>query len=266
MALAGPASADTAPVAVVAGPATFQPTVLGATASQASNSLRGQYRWMGYDSQLAGWPSPDLYYRDQVYWGKLERQQDVYDFSVIEAGLKNAAAVKGKFGFRVFAYCPGCWMEQRADRASFPPVTPPYLPAPARDGDSRTTPTARPAPSTGWSISAAPDWNNETFLARWEALWAELGRRYANDPRLGYVDVGGYGKYGEWWVDGAALHITDANGLRMVKAVASAPSRTSTSLPEHHVSRSPSPWRRSTPTRTSASAPTRSAAPGCTRW
>ena len=30
---------------------------------------------------------------------------------------------------------------------------------------------------------------------------AALGARYANDKRLGSVDVGGYGKYGEWWVD-----------------------------------------------------------------
>ena len=28
---------------------------------------------------------------------------------------------------------------------------------------------------------------------------AALGAKYANDPRLGYVDVGGYGKFGEWW-------------------------------------------------------------------
>ena len=81
----------------------------------------------------------------------------------------------------------------------------------------------RPLPDPeGWNISAAPEWNDETFLTRWEALWTELGKRYADDPRLGYVDVGGYGKYGEWWVDGAALHITDANGLRMIKAVTSA--------------------------------------------
>ena len=77
-------------------------------------------------------------------------------------------------------------------------------------------------------ISTAPDWNNEAFLSRWEALMAELGKRYANDPRLGYVDVGGYGKYGEWWVDGAAVHITDANGLRMIKAV-------TTAFPTKHV-------------------------------
>ena len=178
------------------------------------NPLRGQYQWMGYPSQLPDtWRQPaDVYYRDQVYWGRLERTKGAYDFSYIEAGLKKAGDARGKFGFRVVAYCPGCWMELRDDKAAFPPVTPTYLPV---------------QPGTGTMyhdrlISTAPDWNNEAFLSRWEALWVELGKRYANDPRLGYVDVGGYGKYGEWWVDGAALHITDANGLRMIKAVASA--------------------------------------------
>jgi hypothetical protein len=181
-----------------------------------ANPLRGQYSWMGYPSQLsAPWkPTSDVYYRDQTYWGRLERTKGVYDFSYIDAGLKQAGDARGKFGFRVLAYCPSCWMELREDPVAFPPVTPTYLPVQPGTG-TIYGPNNR-------LISTAPDWNNEAFLSRWEALWAELGKRYANDPRLGYVDVGGYGKYGEWWVDGAAPHITDANGLRMIKAVASA--------------------------------------------
>jgi len=181
-----------------------------------ANPLRGQYSWMGYPSQLsAPWKATsDVYYRDQTYWGRLERTKGVYDFSYIDAGLKQAGDARGKFGFRVLAYCPSCWMELREDSVAFPPVTPTYLPVQPGTG-TIYGPNNR-------LISTAPDWNNEAFLSRWEALWAELGKRYANDPRLGYVDVGGYGKYGEWWVDGAAPHITDANGLRMIKAVASA--------------------------------------------
>ena len=217
--VADTASADTT-TSVVAGPATFQPTVLGTDAPEAYNSLRGQYRWMGYASQPASWPAPDVYYRDQVYWGRLERTKGVYDFSSIDAGLKKAGDARGKFGFRVFAYCPGCWMELREDQAAFPPVTPAYLPV--QPG------TGKVYGPNNRLISTAPDWNNEAFLSRWEALMAELGKRYANDPRLGYVDVGGYGKYGEWWVDGAAVHITDANGQRMIKAV-------TTAFPTKHV-------------------------------
>jgi hypothetical protein len=209
-------AADTATAATTA-PATKTFTKSVVTPStDLANSMRGQYQWMGYPSQLSDpWRQPaDVYYRDQVYWGRLERTKGAYNFSYIDAGLKKAGDAKGKFGFRVVAYCPGCWMELREDQAAFPPVTPTYLPVQPGTG-TRYGPNNR-------LISTAPDWNNEAFLSRWEALMAELGRRYANDPRLGYVDVGGYGKFGEWWVDGAAQHITDANGLRMIKAVARA--------------------------------------------
>ena len=64
-----------------------------------------------------------------------------------------------------------------------------------------------------------PDWNSEAFLSGYERLVAALGAKYANDPRLGYVDVGGYGKYGEWWVDRTDPRITKDNGLRLVRAV-----------------------------------------------
>ena len=161
-----------------------------------ANPHRGQYRWLGSAPSPSTWPARDIYYRDQVYWGRLEPAKGVYDFTWIEDGLRRAGETKGKFGFRVMAYCPGCWMNYRAD---FPKVTPSYLPL-----------------QPGTDI---PDWNSETFLSSWERLMAALGARYANDKRLGSVDVGGYGKYGEWWVDYPTKKITDANALRMVAAV-----------------------------------------------
>jgi len=89
-------------------------------------------------------------------------------------------------------------METRAD---WPAVTPSFVPRQA-DG-------------------YIPDWNSAGFQAQWQELMAELGRRYGNDPRLGYVDVGGYGSYGEWHVD-AGERVADANGLAIVRAVTSA--------------------------------------------
>lgn len=188
-----PAVASTAPVA------TTLTKKLVIPGSDLPNSHRGQYQWLGQASQVALWPAKDVYYRDQVYWGRLERVKGQYDFRWIEDGLRRAGETKSKFGFRVMAYCPGCWMESRTDKVNFPDVTPSFLPLQA-----------------GTKI---PDWNNEAFLSSWESLMAELGRRYGNDPRLGYVDVGGYGKYGEWWVDPSTVKITEANGLRVVQAV-----------------------------------------------
>lgn len=161
-----------------------------------ANPLRGQYKWLGYNSQLNPWPTNDVYYRDQTYWGRLEPQKGVYDFKWIDDGIRRANESRSKFGFRVMAYCPQCWMTVRTD---MPPVTPSFIPK-----------------QPGTDI---PDWNSEAFLSGWERLMAELGKRYGNDPRIGYVDVGGYGNFGEWWVTWPTQKITEANGLRIIRAV-----------------------------------------------
>ena len=181
--------------AATTGTVTFSKAKLSPSTDLA-NIARGQYRWLGGAPSPSTWPARDIYYRDQVYWGRLEPTRGAYDFTWIEDGLRRAGETKGKFGFRVMAYCPGCWMNSRA---GFPAVTPSYLPL--------------------QSGTAVPDWNSETFLSSWEKLMAALGARYANDKRLGSIDVGGYGKYGEWWVDVGTQKITDANALRMVAAV-----------------------------------------------
>ena len=192
LAVAGPSTARAVPA-----DRTFTLAPLRASADL-PNPLRGQYRWMGAEPTPATTTSNDVYYRDQVYWGRIEKADNVWDFSWIDTGLADAAARGGRFGFRVMAYCPGCWMEMRDD---FPSVTPSFIPRQA-DG-------------------YVPDWNSPAFLAQWRELMAELGRRYGNDPRLGWVDVGGYGSYGEWHVDTGA-RITDRNGLAIVKAVTDA--------------------------------------------
>ena len=195
LAVAGPSTAGAA--GAVPADRTYALAPLPASADL-PNPLRGQYRWMGGDPAPTTTTSNDVYYRDQVYWGRIERADNVWDFSWIDAGLADAAARGGRFGFRVMAYCPGCWMETRAD---FPSVTPSFVP---RQVDGYI-----------------PDWNAPAFLAQWRELMAELGRRYGDDPRLGWVDVGGYGSYGEWHVD-AGDRVTDRNGLAIVKAVTDA--------------------------------------------
>ncbi len=162
------------------------------------NPLRGQYRWLGAEPTPTTVTSNDVYYRDQVYWGRLESSDNAWDFTQIEAGLADAGSRGGKFGFRVMAYCPGCWMESRSD---LPPVTPSFIPR-----------------QQGGYI---PDWNSPAFQSQWKELMTELGRRYGDDPRLGYVDVGGYGSYGEWHVNDGD-RISDRAGLAVVKAVTSA--------------------------------------------
>ncbi|MBM6398837.1 DUF4832 domain-containing protein [Phycicoccus sonneratiae] len=204
-----PAGAAALPGAPIAAPTTttaprvLTPSVLPMTGTDLANPLRGQYRWMGYPSQPASWPAPDYYERDRSYWGRLEPTRGTYDFTTLDAGLADAGSVRGKLGFRVMAYCPGCWMDERPD---LPPTIPAWMPL---------------QPGT-----RIPAWDDARFLTAWEDLMAALGRRYADDPRLGYVDVGGFGAYGEWMDAGAP--ISDASALRIVGAVAEA-------FPDRHV-------------------------------
>jgi hypothetical protein len=205
-ALVASAAAVVVALTLAASPSTGRPPVSertfalapAGTGADLPNPLRGQYRWFGTEPTPSTVTSNDVYYRDQVYWGRIEKADNAWDFSLIDAGLADAGARGGKFGFRVMAYCPGCWMNYRAD---LPAVTPPFVPL---------------QPGTD-----VPDWNSPAFLAQWRELMAELGRRYGDDPRLGYVDVGGYGSYGEWHV-GDGARISDANGLAVVKAVTEA--------------------------------------------
>ncbi|PKW26528.1 DUF4832 domain-containing protein [Phycicoccus duodecadis] len=176
---------------------TTAPAQLAKSPANSTNSGRGLYRWSGAAADPSSWPAADVYYRDQVYWGRLEPSRGVYDFSMIDAGIASAEAQRGKFSFRVMAYCPGCWMN---NRAGFPKVTPSYIPL-----------------QPGTDI---PDWNSEAFQYEWAALFAELGRRYGADPRIGYVDVGGFGKFGEWGP--AGTDITPTNAMRLIGAVADA--------------------------------------------
>ncbi len=167
------------------------------SAPEIANPMRGQYEWLGEKPLPAGFPVKDVYYRDTVSWSRIEPSPGVYDFAAIDQGLARARELGGRFGFRVMAFCPGCWLDS----------TPSWLP--------------RQAGST------LPDWDDEVLLSRWERLMAELGRRYAADPALGWVDVGGYGAWGEWHVQSGA-EISVPNAVRLMRAVLDG-------FPEQHV-------------------------------
>jgi hypothetical protein len=122
-------------------------------------------------------PAHDEYRR--YTWRELEAGEG--DYSGIdrrlEADIQAAAAAGRKYAFRV-----------RAMRGL---------------GAGRNVPddlTAR-----GWWLDGetfVPDWNDPVFLDRFRALMAELGRRYDRDPRIAWIDIGGYGLFGEWHVFG----------------------------------------------------------------
>jgi hypothetical protein len=184
-ALLGTSTADAATSTTV----TFAPTQIAYTEPEIANTLRGQYAWSGQEQQPGSYKTLDTYYRDQVMWSRIEPTRGTYDWSWFDQGLADAGARGGKFGFRVMAWCPYCWRD----------ATPSWLPRQA-----------------GTTI---PDWNSPTFLNAWDDLMKALADRYANDPRLGYVDIGGYGKYGEWHTDGEGANGTPASIGRIIRSV-----------------------------------------------
>lgn len=172
------------------GEVTLAPTPISPEAPEIPNPLRGQYIWIANPPDPAGWPTPDVYYRDEIQWGtQVEKQRGHYDFTMFDRGLAEAGRRGGVFGFRVMAACPNCGGV----------LAPEYV---KRQGGGQ------------------PDWNDETFLAGYTDLMKALGARYDGDPRLGYVDVGGYGSWGEYHtyaLGGDAL--TRENSTRLVQAV-----------------------------------------------
>lgn len=169
---------------------TFSPTVIPLSAPEISNPYRGQYLWHDSPSDPAGRPAIDSYAR--YNWNVLETGNGSYNFDDIEKRLSEAQARGGTFAFRIMASCPECGEN----------VSPSYVPK---------------------NDIGDPDWNSEDFLGGYERIIAALSQRYANDPRLGYLDIGGYGNWGEWhlWQRGGTP-ITDANALRLIKSVATA--------------------------------------------
>ncbi len=144
----------------------------------AINPSTGQYLWFpdGHpDGVLNGATVKDSYVR--YTWRQLESTQGEYDFSQIDKELANAKARGGKFSFRVMAVCEGCEGNSLPD-------------------DVNALSSTRSVDARGSSLRV-PDWNDPAFLGRWESLMAALGDRYRDDQRLGMVDVGGYGNWGE---------------------------------------------------------------------
>jgi Domain of unknown function (DUF4832)/Concanavalin A-like lectin/glucanases superfamily len=208
-ALAQPAPAPTpvAPALASSAPRTFTPSLLPLVQPELVNPDRGQYRWYDAQPEPPGWPVLDAYRR--YSWRQLEPSRGQYDFSAIERKLTDAAGRGGRFGFRVMTL----------DTAAGGPLVPEYL-VDAGAGFWATPEDTR---------AFVPDWNSELYLGRWEALLQALANRFANDPRIGFLDIGGYGNYGEWWVPGAVYPakgglapVTDANARRIVDATLNA--------------------------------------------
>ena len=158
---------------------TFRPTSVPLSGDEIANPMRGSYKSSGVPMSPPGWPYVDSYVR--YPWRVLEPSEGVYDFSAIEADLANASAHGGKLGIRLVA----------ANSYDGGSSVPDYLMQQMAHGGWFTY------PGTNKSVYA-PDWNDPAFLNRAQALLDALSKQFADDPRLGFVDIGLYGDFGEW--------------------------------------------------------------------
>jgi hypothetical protein len=139
--------------------------------------------------------------RDEIVWSRdLEPSQGHYSFregpGVIDVGLARAAAKGGRLRFRIMAWMPGS-----SNRM------PPYIETESVGGQT------------------FPKWNSPSWLNAWANLWKALGAQYGSNPRIGWIDVGGYGAWGEAHMLGMLAlgsHITTENFVKMVGDVVNA--------------------------------------------
>lgn len=121
----------------------------------------------------AGVTADTAYARVGFDWSVLEPTQGNYNFSVINTFLDECAAAGQLGAIRVRCVVSGSGR-----------LTPSYS----------TLATAGATFSGDW----VPLWNDSFVIARIVALYTALGAAFNNDSRVGFVDVGMYGDYGEW--------------------------------------------------------------------
>ena len=138
----------------------------------------------------------------RIIWRDLETVRDHYDFTKIEELLNKAQSRGGRANIRFRAV------------ATSGIGVPDYMVALMPKGFWKDW-LFNKKPET---FAYVPDWNDPDFMERAKALLNALGKRYNNDPRLGILDIGMYGRWGEWHCSGikyptpeGAQEITEEN-------------------------------------------------------
>lgn len=206
---------------------TFAGQSIALTSPELVNPMRGQYSWNG--NEIIQMPAPSMDEDRRIEWKELEvlktggnkdNPADYrYDFTKIENELVKAKNAGKKFSFRVRtlkAFGNAC-DSTKGFGLAIPEYAKKYTWLSDSDGFSRDA-------SGGDCGTYIPDYNNEEFLQRIFSLMKAMGEKYNGDPRIGWLNNGWYGQYGEWAVagntyDGAPTWlkpITQANAQRLV--------------------------------------------------
>jgi hypothetical protein len=171
---------------------------------------RGSESWHGADevdvpAEGAAQQSLDVYYRSYFTWAVLEPSQGSYDFSAIETRLQAAIDKRQKFSFGIMTVYPDDEANPSPSDQGVKMSYPLYLHQLMQNaGDAKNHgATDWNSPSGGWWL---PNYNSEHYLDRFDALNAALNdwlntksyAGFAYKDVIGYIDVRGFGSWGEW--------------------------------------------------------------------
>ncbi len=155
------------------------------------NPMRGLTKWRGNEIVPQPEAAKDAYQR--YTWSQLETSQGVYNFSKLEYDIAQAWSQGRKFAFRVRDMVePGAGIK-----------VPMYL---------------EPYGFYTTDNMFVPDYNHPFYQQRRLALLTALGAKYNADPRVAYLDIGMYGKWGEWHVYGVDYNSSAAQAKGIVPA------------------------------------------------
>lgn len=146
----------------------------------------------------------------RLSWHSVEPSEGHYDFSIIGHVLERCPAPAGQtlclprgvtFGFRIMALNPQVKSDTNVTTGAdgYPVYS--DLPVYLETGKHGWLLPVDPKDATQGHYFI-PDWNDPYFLGRARALLSALGRRYNGDRRIGWLDIGIYGSWGEWHTAG----------------------------------------------------------------
>lgn len=170
------------------------PSQVPFSAAEIPNPERGQYSWhtSNRSANPPDWPVQDTYPRG--WWKHANPSKDTYDFGMVQVGIDAAVAAGACTAFRYMNSCIDCGEPDRNT------LMPDYVTALDSTWQyvysGGATGTWMEGMGDGESY-AIPDWNDPRYIAAWTDFMNALGERFNGHPNLSYVDISGYGHYGE---------------------------------------------------------------------
>lgn len=153
-------------------------------------------------------PAYDVYQR--FTWSQLEDGAGDYDWGRFDEIMNGAIATRQTLSFGIMTSCPGC----PEDYSGLVRIDGSLSAYPADLHDAMQDESVSDWVSDGYWV---PNWNSEAYLSRFETFLRALAAHIdatshdgvAYRDALGYVDVRGYGSWGEWHVAGIADTVDD---------------------------------------------------------